>query len=200
MEHGTKHRCPTTQQSITPLFSLSQESQTPAKREAPVDSVQSSPALVQLPPEPNVGLCTPERTPPEERTSQEPQLEMLGVGAAKREAPLTVAVGEVEVALGTGVTVLPSVVRFAVAAPSEVLAGAIREVRLTVTACREGQTSSSSLSEASDSLQQQNLSAQPCPVSPRMSQQRIHTHGSKCTESRWGGRGSDSSQGCTSHN
>lgn len=57
--------------------------------------------------------------------------------------PLTVAVGEVEVALGTGVAVLPGVVGFAVAAPGEVLAGAIGEVRLAVTACREGQASSS---------------------------------------------------------
>lgn len=57
--------------------------------------------------------------------------------------PLTVAVGEVEVALGTGVAVLPAVVGFAVAAPGEVLAGAIGEVRLAVTACREGQASSS---------------------------------------------------------
>lgn len=57
--------------------------------------------------------------------------------------PLTVAVGEVEVALGTGIAVLPGVVGFAVAAPGEVLAGAIGEVRLAVTACREGQASSS---------------------------------------------------------
>lgn len=66
-----------------------------------------------------------------------------GCGVPGVSPSLTVAVGEVEVALGTGVAVLPGVVGFAVAAPGEVLAGAISEVRLTVTACREGQASSS---------------------------------------------------------
>lgn len=56
--------------------------------------------------------------------------------------PLTVAVGEVEVPLGTGIAVLPGVVGLAVTAASEVLTGAVGEVRLTVTACREGQASS----------------------------------------------------------
>lgn len=55
---------------------------------------------------------------------------------------LTVAVGEVEVSLSTGITVLPSVIGFAVTAAGEVLTGTISEVRLTVTPCREGQASS----------------------------------------------------------
>lgn len=45
-----------------------------------------------------------------------------------------VAVREVEVSLGTGIAVLPSVIGLAVTAASEVLTGAIGEVRLTVTA------------------------------------------------------------------
>lgn len=71
---------------------------------------------------PTLGLCGPR---PGHPTALQP--------------PLTVAVGEVEVSLGTGITVLPGVIGLAVTAASEVLAGAIGEVRLTVTACREGQ-------------------------------------------------------------
>lgn len=54
-------------------------------------------------------------------------------------AVLTVAVGEVEVSLCTGIAALPGVIGLAVTAAGEVLTGAIGEVRLTVTACREGQ-------------------------------------------------------------
>jgi len=54
-------------------------------------------------------------------------------------SPLTVAVGEVEVPLGTGIAVLPGVVGLAVTAAGEVLAGAVGEVGLAVTACSEGQ-------------------------------------------------------------
>lgn len=61
-----------------------------------------------------------------------------GVGGTRPHHPnspsLTVAVGEVEVPLGTGVAVLPGVVGLAVTAAGEVLAGAIGEVRLAVTA------------------------------------------------------------------
>lgn len=71
-----------------------------------------------------------------------PSQSCWGSGLPEMSPPLTIAVGEVEVALGTGVAVLPSVVGFAVAAPGQVLTGAIREVRLTVTACREGQARS----------------------------------------------------------
>lgn len=56
---------------------------------------------------------------------------------------LTVAVGEVEVSLGAGITVLPRVIGLAVTAAGEVLAGAVGEVGLTVTACGEGQDGSS---------------------------------------------------------
>lgn len=54
-------------------------------------------------------------------------------------AVLTVAVGEVEVSLGTGIAALPRVIGLAVTAAGEVLTGAIGEVRFAVTACREGQ-------------------------------------------------------------
>lgn len=126
------------------------------------------------------------------------QLELLALWAPGCEPPLTVAVGEVEVALGTGLAVLPGEVGFAVAAPSEVLAGAVGEVRLTVTACREGQASSS----VTECPQQENLSVQPSRApSPAGRRCRgVHTHGSKRKESRWGGQGIDSTQGCTSHN
>lgn len=51
-------------------------------------------------------------------------------------AVLTVAVGEVQVSLSTGIAVLPGVVGFAVTAASEVLTGAISEVRLAVATYR----------------------------------------------------------------
>lgn len=142
------------------LFSLSQKvrDQTPAKWEAPVDSMFSP---VQLwssfhPSQMWVYTCLEELLLGQEchmaRGKDNPRATAGAAGPSHTcwvcglpdvNPPLTVAVGEVEVALGTGVAVLPGVVGFAVAAPGEVLAGAIGEVRFAVTACREGQASSS---------------------------------------------------------
>lgn len=46
---------------------------------------------------------------------------------------LTVTLGEVDEAAGTGVTVLSGVVWFADATSGQILAGTVRELRLTVT-------------------------------------------------------------------
>ena len=129
----------------------------------PESWVQPSSALVQLPPKPNMDLSPPARTLPgtgvpcgtvkrhlesSPNWSCWPFLHPLVLWGPRPDnstvpqPPLTVAVGEVEVSLGTGIAVLPRVIGLAVTAASEVLTGAIGEVRLTVTACRKGQASS----------------------------------------------------------
>lgn len=140
--------------------------ETPAKWEAPVDSRE--PGSAQLSSDPASTEAKRRLVPTcrnsswdriatwhgEKAPGEQPQLELLALPAllglwsprpghpTAPQPPLTVAVGEVEVSLGTGITVLPSIIGLAVTAAGEVLAGAIGEVRLTVTACREGQASS----------------------------------------------------------
>lgn len=130
---------------------------------------------MQLPPKPNVELSWDRSaTWHGESTSQEPELGLLALPRAagcvcSQLCPaLTVAVGEVEVALGTGLAVLPGVVGFAVAAPGQVLAGAVGEVRLTVTACREGQVALSKPQTAYSSK-----TSQPSPAQCHPGQQEV---------------------------
>lgn len=135
---------------------------------APESWVQSSSALFQCPPKPNVDLSPPARTLPgtgvpcgpgkrhlesSPNWSCRPFLHPLALRGPRPDHStvlhtlLTVAVREVEVSLGTGIAVLPSVIGLAVTAASEVLTGAIGEVRLTVTACRGTSQQQLSLTE-----------------------------------------------------
>lgn len=161
IEHGTKCRLPLNKDPLQPFLTWALE-RCPSQKVrdgTPASQVQPSSALVQLPPKPNAGLSPPAGTLPgtgvpcgtgkrhlesSPNWSCWPVLPPPGLCGPRRghptapQPPLTVAVGEVEVSLGTGITVLPGVIGFAVTAAGEVLAGAIGEVRLTVAACGEG--------------------------------------------------------------